>query len=53
MGFHGRWDDCDITFTIMMTIKQGKLECIKCMNKGDELHDVPICSMKFLKNDPF
>jgi hypothetical protein len=25
---HGKWDDCDITFTIRMTIKKRKLECI-------------------------
>jgi hypothetical protein len=53
MGFHGKWDDYDIAFTIIMTVKQGRLKCIKCMNKKDELYDVPSCSMKFLKYDPF
>jgi hypothetical protein len=50
---HGRWDDYDITFTITMTIKQRRLECIECINKRDELYDVPTCYMKFLKYDPF
>jgi len=49
---HGRWDDCDITFIITMTIKQRRLECTKCMNKGDELYDVPTYYMKFLEYDP-
>jgi hypothetical protein len=31
---HGKWDDCDITFMITMTLKQKGLKCIKCMNKG-------------------
>jgi hypothetical protein len=48
MGSHGRWDDCFLTFTIMMIIKQGTLKCITCMNKGDELYDVPIYYTKFL-----
>jgi len=26
---HVKWDDCDITFTIMMIVKQRKLECFK------------------------
>jgi len=53
MGFHDKWDDYDIVFTIIMTVKQGRLKCIKCMNKKDELYDVLSCSMKFLKYDPF
>jgi hypothetical protein len=52
MNPHNKWDDYDITFTITMTIKQRRLKCIECMNKGDELYDVPICYTKFLKYDP-
>jgi hypothetical protein len=48
MGSHGKNDDYDITFMIMMAIKQGRL---KCMNKGYELHDVSTNYMKFLKYD--
>jgi hypothetical protein len=51
MVSHGKWVDCDITFTIAMTIKQGRLKCIKCINKGDELYDIPVYYMKFLKSD--
>jgi hypothetical protein len=43
----------DITFTITMVVKQGKLKCIECMNKSDEFHDVSTCYTKFLKYDPF
>jgi hypothetical protein len=53
MNPHGRWDDCEITFTITMIVKQKRLECIECTNKGDELYDVPTYCMKFLKYDPF
>jgi hypothetical protein len=35
----------------MMIIKQGRLKCITCTNKGDELYDVPIYYTKFLKYD--
>jgi hypothetical protein len=44
-------NDFDITFTITMIIKQRRVECIKCMNKGDELYDVLIYYTKFLKYD--
>jgi len=40
-----------LIFTIMVIIKHGRFKCIKCMNKADELHDVPTCYMKFLKYD--
>ncbi len=53
MGSHGKGDDCDITFMIMVTIKHERFKCIECMNKGDEFHDFPTCYMKFLKYDPF
>jgi hypothetical protein len=53
VGSHGKKDDSVIALKIPMAVKQGKFECIKCMNKGDELHDVSTCSMKFLKCDPF
>jgi hypothetical protein len=53
MGFHGKKDDYDTDFTIMMVIKQGKLKCIKCTNKWGELHDVSTYYMKFLKYDLF
>ncbi len=53
MGSHGKWDDCDITFIITMIIKQRRIKCIECTNKKDELYDVPIYCMKFLKYDPF
>jgi hypothetical protein len=49
MGSHGKGDDYDITFMIMVIIKQGKLKCIECMNKDDELHDVPTSSTKFFE----
>jgi len=49
---HLPWDDCDITFTITMTIKQRRFECIKCTNKRDELYDVLTYCTKFLKYDP-
>ncbi len=52
-GSHGKGDDCEIAFKIMMVIKQRKFKCIKCMNKGDELHNVSTCCTKFLKYDPF
>jgi hypothetical protein len=35
MSSHGQWDDCDITFIIMMTIKQGRFKNIECTNKRD------------------
>ncbi len=38
MNSHSKWDGCDIAFTITIIIKQG---WFKCMNKGDELYDVP------------
>ncbi len=55
MGSHGKWDECDITFMIIVIIKvkHGRFKCIKCMNKGDELYDVSTCCTKFLKYDPF
>jgi hypothetical protein len=49
MSPHGKWDDYDITFTIMMNIKQRRLDCIECTNKRDELYDVPTYYTKFLK----
>jgi hypothetical protein len=49
---HGKLDDCDITFIITMIIKQRKIECIKGMNKKDELYDIVTYYMKFLKYDP-
>ncbi len=49
MNSHGKRDDCDITFIIMMVIMHERFKCIKCMNKGDELHDVSSCCTKFLK----
>jgi hypothetical protein len=52
MGSHGRWDDYDITFIVMMITKQGKFKCIECMNNKDKLYDVPTYSMKNLKYDP-
>jgi hypothetical protein len=48
VGSHGRWDDHDITFMVMVTIKE-RLKNVECTNKGNELYDVPICCMKFLK----
>jgi hypothetical protein len=51
MGSHGRWDDCDIAFTIIVTIKHGRFKCIKYMNIKDELYNVPTCCTKFLKYD--
>jgi hypothetical protein len=48
MGSHGKRDDYDITFTIMMAIKHGRLKCIK---QGNELHDVSTYCLKFLKYD--
>jgi hypothetical protein len=42
-----QWDDCDITFTITMIVKQRRVECMECTNKGDELYDVPTYIMKF------
>jgi len=52
VGSHGRWDDHDIFFMIMVTIK-GRFKSVECMNKGNELYDVPICCTKFLKYDLF
>ncbi len=49
---HGKWDDYDISFMITMIVKQGRVKCIKCTNKADELYDVPNYCMKFLKYDP-
>jgi hypothetical protein len=40
--FHD-YDDC----------KTKETWCIKCMNKGDKLYDVPTCYTKFLKYDLF
>jgi hypothetical protein len=51
-SFHGKWDDYDITFMIMVTIKYKRLKYIECTNKRDELYDVPTCCTKFLKYDP-
>jgi len=51
MNSHGKGDDRNLVFTITMIIEQGRLKCIKCTNKGDELYDVPICYTKFLKYD--
>jgi len=51
-GSHGRWDDYDIVFMVMVVIK-GKFKSVECMNKWNELYDVPICCMKFLKYDLF
>jgi hypothetical protein len=48
MSPHSRWDDCDITFTITMIVKQRIFKCIKCMNKGDELYDVPLSRLSRL-----
>jgi hypothetical protein len=53
VGSHGKKDDSDIALKIPMAIKQGKFKCIKCVKKGDELHDVFTCYMNFLKCDPF
>jgi hypothetical protein len=56
MGFHGKWDDYDITFMTTMTIKQGKFKCIKYIkyiNKRDELFDVPTFYTKFLNMTRF
>jgi len=50
MGFHGKGDDNDIAFMIMVIIKHGKL---KCTNPKDELYDIPTCCTKILKYDPF
>jgi hypothetical protein len=52
MGSHGRGDDYDIVFMIMMAVKQGRFKCIECMNKKYELHDVSTYYTKFLKYDP-
>ncbi len=50
---NGKQDDYDIIIiAIMMIIKQRRFKCIKCMNKKDELYDVPTHCMKFLKYDP-
>jgi len=49
MNAHGKGDDYDIIFIIMMVIKHERFKCIKRMNKGDELHDVSTYCMKFLK----
>jgi hypothetical protein len=51
MGSHGRWDDYDVTFTIMIIIKHRIFKCIECTNNGDEMYDVSICYRKFLKYD--
>jgi hypothetical protein len=49
MSSHGKWDDYDITFMIIMILEQKRLKCIECTNKGDELYDVCTWCMKFLK----
>jgi len=53
MGSHGRWDACDITFMIIVVVKQKIFKYIECMNKRDELYDVPTCYMKFLLYNSF
>jgi hypothetical protein len=53
MNPYDKWDDCDITFMIIMTVYQRKIECIKCTTKRDELYDVPTRCMTFLKYDLF
>jgi len=50
---HGRLDDYDIIFIITMIVKQRIFKCIECMNKMNELYDVPTYYTKFLKYDPF
>jgi hypothetical protein len=37
----------------MVNVQQGRLKCIECTNKRDELYDVSTYSTKFLKYDPF
>jgi hypothetical protein len=49
---HDKWGDYDITFVIMMIVKQKIFKCIECMNKRDELYDVFTWCTKFLKYDP-
>jgi hypothetical protein len=51
MDSHGKWDDYDIIFMIIMTLKQRRLKCIEFMYKGDELYDVSTYCMKLLKYD--
>jgi len=46
-GSHDRWDDCNITFMIMVIIKQKWLKNIKCMNKTGELYDVSSTAQRF------
>jgi hypothetical protein len=50
---HGKWDDHDIAIMVMVIVKQGKFKCIKWMNKGDKLYDVPTYYTRFLKYDRF
>jgi hypothetical protein len=53
MSSHGKWDDCDIIFKIMVIIKQGRFKCIECMNKENELYDVSTYCTKLLNMTPF
>jgi hypothetical protein len=47
-GFSWQMDDCDITFMITMIAKQKGFICIECMNKKDELYNVPTLQQKVL-----
>jgi len=40
MSFHGKWDDSNIAFRIIVIVKYGRFKNIKCTNKRDELYDV-------------
>jgi hypothetical protein len=52
-GFHGKWDDYDISFMITMNVKHERFKHIEHMNKRDELYDVSTYNTIFLKYDPF
>jgi hypothetical protein len=52
MVSHGRCDDYNIAFIIIMIVKQGRFECIEYMDKGDELYVVFTSCTKFFKYDP-